>query len=105
MRRALVTFLVLMTMLGVGTIMVVEKFTHEQILPRNFHGVINEFNRVSLRTRLMVNRWWNKMLNKKPALSIPVQEKHSAEKKIIKWQDGQGVWHYEYQTSVESKSP
>lgn len=110
MKNAVLTFLVLMTLLGIGTILVVEEYSHEQILPRSIHGIsISELGRSYERGRRAFKQWWNKTIDKVPEppvpVSTPVQNSSPAEKKIIKWQDAQGTWHYEYAAPAEYGSP
>jgi len=103
-KNAVLTFLILMTLLGVGTALLVEKYSDEQILPRSIEGFsLAELNRRFERGQRAFKRWWNKTAEKLPASGTPKAE--SPEKKIIKWQDERGVWHYEYAAPAESEPP
>jgi len=109
-KNAVLIFVVLLALLGIGTILLVEKFSGDQILPRSIHGIsLTELSRRYERGERAFKRWWNKVTDQAPELSLPspapAQEGNPGEKKIIKWQDEKGVWHYEYAAPSEYEVP
>lgn len=106
MKNAVLTFVFLLAVLGIGTILVVEKYSGEQILPRSIQGFsLAELNLGYERGRRAFKRWWNKAADKVPELAPSPALVQEGEKEIIKWQDAQGVWHYEYAAPKEYESP
>jgi len=105
-KNAVLTFVVLLALLGTGTILVVEKYSGDQILPRSIQGLsLAELSHSYERGRRAFKRWWNKVVDKIPPVPpVPVRGE-LPEKEIIKWQDAQGVWHYEYAAPGEYESP
>lgn len=101
MKNAVLTFVFLLAVLGIGTILVVEKYSGDQILPRSIQGIsLAELGHRYERGLRAFKRWWNKATDKIPE-PTPAPDKQLPEKSIIKWQDAQGVWHYEYAAPKE----
>lgn len=107
MKNALLTFLILLALLGVGTLLIVEEYSHEQILPRSIKGVsLVELTLRYERGKRDFTRWWNRAADKIPeSLSTPKSQARVQENNIIEWQDEQGLWHYENAVPREYESP
>lgn len=106
MSRAVITFLVLLSLLGFGTILLVEKFSHEKILPRSLGNIsLYRVQQGVDQGQRTVKRWWRQLTAETASYtqdSTPVLPSSSpdAERKIIRWQDEKGVWHFEYEKTA-----
>jgi hypothetical protein len=106
--RSIFTFVFLMACLVVGTIFFIEKQTGKDIFPRDIsfiprHNISQTYREAKIKAQY----WWAKILDKNP---VHVTE-HSKEKadvpkpEIIKWQDKEGTWHFEYQKASPPAKP
>jgi len=102
MSRAVITFLVLMSLLGLGTILLVEKFSHEKILPHSLGNVsLYRVQQMVEQSQRTVKRWWRKLTAEtSDSTSALPSSSLDNERKIIRWQDEKGVWHFEYEKTT-----
>ena len=100
--RSVLIFVFLLACLVVGTIAFIENQTGEDLFPHHFTFIPrHKITQAYLTSKVKVQYWWSKVTDDKPALTIESGNNKTDEKKpeIIKWQDKDGAWHFEYQTT------
>jgi hypothetical protein len=99
--KGLLWFTALMILLGLATIVFIESQTNENLLPdRESIEASTDYKRKLSSYKIRYYYWKDKLARKLRNLNISLPGKSLGSKtddrSIIKWQDENGVWHFEH---------
>lgn len=104
-QKPLFIFIFCLACLGAGTVWVIENKSGTHILPKSMRIFsYSGLNKLYENGRLKAMGWWYQVKN--GVSPQPSNEDGPTDtRKIIKWQDKEGTWHFEYEKTAPSENP
>ena len=107
-KHPVIFFILFLAALGLGTVWVIEQETGTRILPKQTLVSGYSARHFYVTSKIKLRYWWHRIAGKADRIvaiehDTGRQDKNAPE--LVKWQDENGTWHYEYKKPPPAPDP